>query len=168
MRRPSWDDYFIEMARLVAARSTCPRRQVGAVLVRDNRLVATGYNGSVRGAPHCDEAGCLLVRQGERESCVRTVHAELNALLQCAVTGVSSQGATLISTDFPCVHCAKAIVQAGVRRVVYLSEYPDPNSAAVFAEGGVEVLRAVPRAEGGYRLVRGAPSEESGTSETPG
>lgn len=147
-RRPSWDDYFIEMAKLAAARATCPRRRVGSVLVRDQRLIATGYNGAIRGAPHCDDVGCLMVDN----HCVRTVHAELNALLQCALNGVSSAGATLYCTDFPCVACAKAMVQAGVRRLVYLSEYPDPHSAAVLHEGRVELWRAEAAAGGGYRL----------------
>lgn len=146
--RPTWDDYFIEMARLAATRATCPRRRVGTVLVRDHRLIATGYNGAVRGAPHCDDVGCLMV-DGH---CVRTVHSELNALLQCALNGVSSAGATLYCTDFPCVNCAKAIVQAGVRRLVFLVDYPDPNSAMILQAGGVELYRAVP-AERGYTLV---------------
>lgn len=140
--RPTWDDYFIEMARLVARRATCPRRRVGAVLVREvagtPRVIATGYNGAVRGAPHCDDVGCLLV-DGH---CVRTVHAELNALLQCAVSGVSSLGSTMISTDFPCVSCAKAMVQAGVVRLVYLAPYPDPHSAEVLRQGGIRLERA--------------------------
>lgn len=140
--RPSWDAYFLEMARLAATRSTCPRRRVGAVLVRDQRVMATGYNGAVRGAPHCDEVGCLLVQNGDRQSCVRAVHAELNALLQCALNGVQSAGSTLYCTDFPCVACAKALVQAGVTRVVYAVDYPDPNSAQVLADGGVQLYRA--------------------------
>lgn len=136
--RPSWDDYFIEMARLAAARGTCPRRRVGSVLVRDNRLIATGYNGAVRGAPHCDDEGCLMV-DGH---CVRAVHSELNALLQCAAHGLSSMGSTLYCTDFPCVHCAKAVVQAGVRVVVFLADYPDPHSAEILRAGGVELFCA--------------------------
>lgn len=151
-RRPSWDDYFIEMSKLAAARATCPRRRVGAVLTRANRLLATGYNGAVKGAPHCDDVGCLLVVQDGRPSCIRTVHAELNALLQCAANGVSSQGATLYSTDFPCMYCAKALVQAGIVRVVYLSDYPDPNSAELLGLAGVECLKAVP-VQGGYQLI---------------
>ncbi|BDG61775.1 deoxycytidylate deaminase [Caldinitratiruptor microaerophilus] len=139
-RRPTWDEYFVEMARLAATRATCPRRRVGAVLVRDARVIATGYNGAVRGAPHCDDVGCLL----DNGHCKRTVHAELNALLQCALNGVSSRGSTLYTTDFPCVDCAKALVQAGVERVIYLADYPDPNSAGVLRAGGVELYRAVP------------------------
>lgn len=136
------------MAKLVATRATCPRRRVGAVLVRDQRILATGYNGAVRGAPHCDDIGCLLVRHGERESCVRTVHAELNALLQCAVNGVSSKKAALYCTDFPCVACAKALIQAGIERIVYLADYPDPNSVVVLREAGVRLLQGSNQGDG--------------------
>lgn len=158
--RPGWDEYFIEMAKLAARRATCPRRRVGAVLARDNRVIATGYNGSVRGEPHCDDVGCLMV-DGR---CKRTLHAELNALLQCAVNGVSSAGSTIYTTDFPCIDCAKALAQAGVRAVVYLVDYPDPNSAAVLRGAGVELARAV-REGDGYRLVRcGGPAAREETS----
>lgn len=139
--RPSWEVYFLRMARLVATRATCPRRRVGAVLVRDDRILATGYNGAVRGAPHCEDAGCLLVRNGDRESCVRSVHAETNALLQCALNGVSSRDSIMFCTDFPCVSCAKALVQAGVREIVYLADYPDENSLTVLSQGGVIARR---------------------------
>ena len=139
--RPSWEVYFLRMARLVATRATCPRRQVGAVLVRDNRILATGYNGAVRGAPHCADAGCILVRNGDRESCVRAVHAEMNALLQCALNGVSRRDAVMFCTDFPCVACAKALVQAGVREIIYLADYPDENSLTVLKQGQVIVRR---------------------------
>lgn len=138
-RRPEWDEYFLDMARLAATRATCPRRRVGAVLVRDQRVLATGYNGSIRGAAHCDEVGCLIVIKDGRESCERTVHAELNAILQCALNGVSSMGATMYCTDFPCVSCAKAVVQSGVRRLVYVTDYPDRNSMAILDSGGVQV-----------------------------
>jgi dCMP deaminase len=152
--RPTWDDYFIAMAELARSRATCPRRRVGAVLVRPEQriLVSSGYNGAVRGAPHCDEEGCLLV-DGH---CVRAVHAEMNALLQCAVNGVSSWGTHMYSTDFPCVHCAKAIVQAGIVRLVYLSAYPDEHSATILRAGGVELYRAVREGEHHVLLPEGA------------
>ncbi len=146
--RPGWDDYFLRMAQLVATRATCPRRHVGAVLVRDRRVIATGYNGSVRGDVHCEDVGCLM----EDGHCVRCVHAELNALLQCAASSQSSAGATLYCTDFPCVHCAKALVQAEVVRVVYLAEYPDRHSAEVLRRGGVELARAF-EDDGSFRVV---------------
>lgn len=153
-RRPSWDTYFVEMARLTASRATCPRRRVGAVLVRDHRVLATGYNGSVRGAPHCDDVGCLIVRQDGREGCIRTVHAELNAILHCALNGVSSAGATLYCTDFPCMWCAKALIQAGIERIVYLSEYPDAHSFSLLQEAKIALFKAVEDGdEGGYLLI---------------
>lgn len=140
--RPGWDDYFLKMARLAATRATCPRRRVGAVLVREQRVLATGYNGAIRGAPHCDEVGCLIVTRDGRQSCERTVHAELNAIIQCAINGVSSRHSTMYCTDFPCVSCAKAMVQAGVERVVYLADYPDPNSIEILRAGGVRLEKA--------------------------
>jgi dCMP deaminase len=143
-KRPSWHEYFIEMARLAATRATCPRRRVGAVLTRHNQILATGYNGAVRGGVHCDDVGCLMV-DGH---CVRTVHAEANAIIQCAVNGVSSVGATIYCTDFPCINCAKTLVQAGVAHVIYLIDYPDPNSAAVLAAGGVQLFQAIKTDEG--------------------
>lgn len=147
-RRPGWDDYFLEMAKLTATRGTCPRRRVGAVLVRSNRVIATGYNGSVAGDDHCDDVGCLLVD----DHCRRTIHAELNALLQCAINGVSSAGTTMYCTDFPCVDCAKAMAQAQVKRVVYLADYPDANSATILRNAGVELLRAQAGEDGHYQL----------------
>ncbi len=147
-RRPTWDDYFINMAKLAATRATCPRRRVGAVLVRDNRLIATGYNGAVRGTPHCDDVGCLMVNG----HCVRTVHSELNTLLQCALNGVSSAGSTMYCTDFPCVNCAKALVQGGITRLIFLVDYPDVNSAAVLQAGGVALYHAIESTQG-YQLI---------------
>jgi len=140
--RPDWDAYFLRMARVTATRATCPRRRVGAVLVRDQRVLATGYNGSIRGAPHCDDVGCLIVEKDGRESCERTVHAELNAIIQCALNGVPAKDSTMYCTDFPCISCAKAVVQAGVRRLVYLAEYPDRHSMEVLRDGRVTVEKA--------------------------
>lgn len=137
--RPTWDAYFLDMARLASTRATCPRRRVGAVIVKDHRVLATGYNGSIKGAAHCDDAGCLIVMKDDRESCERTVHAELNAIIQCATNGVPSAGATMYCTDFPCVSCAKAVVQAGVKRLVYLADYPDRHSIEILTAGDVLV-----------------------------
>jgi dCMP deaminase len=125
----------MDMAELAATRGTCPRRRVGAVLAREERVVATGYNGSLRGQPHCADAGCLMVGG----HCKRTVHAELNALLQCALHGVRAAGATLYTTCFPCLDCAKALVQAGIPRLVYRDSYAD---AEISAEETLAVLRA--------------------------
>ncbi len=148
--RPDWDEYFLDMARLAATRSTCCRRRVGAVLSRDQRVVATGYNGSLRGQPHCTDVGCLMV-DGH---CKRTVHAELNALLQCAFHGASSQGTVLYTTSFPCLDCAKALIQAGVVRVVYRDAYTDEHSRRMLREAGIVLDRvpaeAPPAADAGH------------------
>ncbi|NMP22594.1 deoxycytidylate deaminase [Sulfobacillus harzensis] len=135
--RASWSDYFLEMSLLVATRSTCPRRQVGAVLVRDQRVIATGYNGAPHGQPHCTEVGCLM----ENGHCVRTIHAELNALLQCARYGIATQGVDLYCTDMPCRYCARALVQAGVERIFYLRPYESPETEQLTAERGLQLIQ---------------------------
>lgn len=132
--RPDWDVYFLTMAQTVATRSTCVRRSVGAVLVRDRRVLATGYNGAPRGLPHCYAVGCEL----EHGHCVRAVHAEVNAVVQAALHGVSTEGAMLYCTSQPCYACAKLVVNAGVVRVVDREAYEDPRSLALFAAAGVE------------------------------
>lgn len=134
MTRPTWDAYFLQLAAMAAARSTCDRANVGAVLVRDRRILATGYNGSPSGMAHCDEAGHWMV-DGH---CVRTIHAEQNAILQCAITGVSTVGATLYCTHNPCRHCAKLLVQAGVIRIVYAADYADEVRDEFLQETGIE------------------------------
>jgi dCMP deaminase len=141
--RPSWDEYFLRITREVAHRSTCLRRQVGAILVRDKRILATGYNGAPRGIRHCDEVGCLRelqqVPSGERHELCRALHAEMNAFLQAASFGVSTNGATLYSTTFPCSLCAKMAVNAGIERIVTISDYPDDLSKEILGEAGVRV-----------------------------
>mgnify|MGYP001309321727 CR=1 FL=1 len=131
--RPSWDAYFMELAEVVAKRSTCPRRHVGAVLVRDRRILATGYNGAPPGFPHCTEEGCLM-RDGH---CVRAIHAEVNAIVQAALHGVTVQGSTLYTTATPCIHCAKMLIGAGVRRIVYREWYPDPLAVEFLEQAGI-------------------------------
>lgn len=116
--RKSWDDYFMDIAFQVAARSTCPRRRVGAVIVKDKRIKGTGYNGSPSGLPHCLEEGCLMVN----EHCIRTIHAEINALLECSPH--ERQGSTIFVTDRPCSECAKCIINCGIKRVVFARDYP--------------------------------------------
>jgi dCMP deaminase len=116
--RKDWDTYFLDIAFRVAERSTCPRRMVGAVVVKDRRIKGTGYNGSAAGLPHCDDAGCLLVNG----HCRRTIHAEVNALLECSPE--ERDGATIYVTDHPCAECAKLIISSGISRVVYAREYP--------------------------------------------
>lgn len=114
--RPLHSDIFMEIAQAVSQRSTCPRRHVGAVLVKDNRVIATGYNGSVPAGRHCDEDGCLMING----HCKRTIHAELNTVLQCAATGVSCKGADLFVTTAPCGECLKLLATAGVCGIFYL------------------------------------------------
>lgn len=131
--RPSWDAYFMELAEVVAKRSTCPRRHVGAVLVRDRRILATGYNGAPPGFPHCTEQGCLM-KDGH---CVRTIHAEVNAILQAALHGVTVRGSTLYTTATPCLNCAKMLIGAGVTRIVYRDWYPDELAVRFLQEAGI-------------------------------
>ena len=147
MERPSWDQYFMEIAQQVARRSTCPRAQVGAIVVKDRRILTTGYNGAPMGLPHCFESGCIIVDN----HCVRAVHAEQNAILQAAYHGVSVAGGTIYVTHQPCQICAKMIINAGIRQVVYGGAYPDDLGRRFLAEAGVE-LRHFPlpdRREGG-------------------
>ena len=136
MRKP-WDEYFIDMTRMVATRATCARRQVGAVIVRDKRTIASGYNGSVAGDVHCLDVGCKVV-DGH---CIRTVHEESNAILQCAKFGVRTEGADLYVTHFPCLQCTKQIIQAGIRKVVYAEQYSvDPYALELFAQADVALV----------------------------
>jgi dCMP deaminase len=144
MARPSWDEYFLGIAFQVARRSTCDRARVGAIIVKDRRILTTGYNGAPAGLPHCDDVGHLMV-DGH---CVRTLHAEQNAIIQAALHGVSVQGGTIYVTHQPCLTCAKMIINAGIVRVVYAGEYPDENSRAFLAEAGV-VLERAPRPDDG-------------------
>lgn len=129
MSRPTWENYFMALARLVASRSTCPRKHVGVVLVKDNRVVATGYNGAPRGMPHCDEVGCELKTIDGRESCVRTLHAESNAI-DYAGWSVTS-GSILFTTANPCYPCAQRIVGAGIKKVYYDEYYQSQNTLLV-------------------------------------
>jgi dCMP deaminase len=140
--RPSWDEYFMQIADVAATRSTCLRRRVGAVLVYDRRILATGYNGVPSGIAHCSERGCLReelgVPSGTQHELCRGLHAEQNALIQAARHGgIAADGATLYCTTQPCVQCAKLLVNAGVRRIVYRESYPDELAAALLAEAGI-------------------------------
>lgn len=135
--RPSWDDYFMRIAKEVATRATCPRRSVGAVIVLDRRILTTGYNGAPRGLAHCTEVGCKMVNG----HCQRALHAEQNAILQAALNGVSTRGATVYVTCQPCNICAKMLINAGIVRVVFEGDYPDPFAMELFCEAGTELLR---------------------------
>ncbi|MEZ4599100.1 MAG: cytidine/deoxycytidylate deaminase family protein [Syntrophotaleaceae bacterium] len=143
MNRPSWEEYFMEIARLVGSRSTCLRRQVGAVLVKDKNILATGYNGTPSGIRHCQEIGCLRARlsvpSGERHELCRGLHAEQNAIIQAAKHGVNISGATLYCTNSPCIICSKMIINAGIVRIVFLEGYPDELSVEMLRESGIEV-----------------------------
>ncbi len=144
-KRPNWDEYFLEIAKLVSKRSTCLRRKVGAVLVKDKRILATGYNGAPSGIKHCEEVGCLReklkVPSGQRHELCRGLHAEQNVLLQAALHGVSTRGATLYITDSPCIICAKMLINAGVKKVVFLGEYPDKMALEFLKEAKIEIKR---------------------------
>ncbi|UMZ75116.1 deoxycytidylate deaminase [Natranaerofaba carboxydovora] len=142
--RPSWQDYFMEIAKTVKTRSTCLRRQVGSVLVRDKRILATGYNGAPQGICHCDKKGCkreeLNIPSGERHEICRGLHAEQNAIIQAALHGVSTQGSVLYTTSQPCSLCAKMIINADIKRVVFDGYYPDELSAEILNEADVELI----------------------------
>ncbi len=144
-RRPSWDEYFLQLARQAATRSTCLRRQVGAVLVGDKRILATGYNGAPRGVAHCLDTGCLReqlgIPSGERHELCRAIHAEQNAVIQAAVHGVAIEGATLYCTHHPCILCAKILINCGVREIHYLEGYPDELSRQMLAEAEVVLVK---------------------------
>ncbi|MBN2451369.1 MAG: cytidine/deoxycytidylate deaminase family protein [Lentisphaeria bacterium] len=135
--RPTWDEYFLKLAMLASERATCPRMHCGCVLVRDRFVLATGYNGSLPGAPHCYTDGCLVVN----DHCVRTNHAEINAICQATRHGVVLAGATAYVTNMPCTACAKALVAAGIRRVVIFSEFHDTLAERFFAESRVDLDR---------------------------
>ncbi|MEW6516358.1 MAG: cytidine/deoxycytidylate deaminase family protein [candidate division FCPU426 bacterium] len=143
--RMSWDDYFMQIAHLVAKRATCLRRAVGAVLVKDKRIIATGYNGPPRGLRHCTETGCLRTQlnipSGERHEICRGLHGEQNAIIQAAVHGISIEGATLYCTTQPCVICSKMLINAGIRVIKYEGNYPDELSLAMLKEAGIELVR---------------------------
>ena len=145
--RVSWDEYFMEITRVVATRSTCLRRQVGAILVKDRHIIATGYNGAPRGLAHCNEVGCLRTQQGiasgERHELCRALHAEQNAIIQAAVSGVSIDGATLYVNLFPCSLCAKMLINSRIKRIVYCADYPDELSHALLKEAGIELVQYV-------------------------
>ncbi|BCW96954.1 MAG: dCMP deaminase [Fimbriimonadales bacterium] len=127
----------MQIAHMVATRATCPRRSVGAVIVLERRILATGYNGAPSGLAHCTEVGCHIVAG----HCIRALHAEQNAILQAALNGVSTRGATIYVTCQPCNHCAKMIINAGIQRVVFEGDYPDPFALELFAEAGVALGR---------------------------
>ena len=146
--RPGWDEYFMEIAHLVAKRSTCRRRQVGAVLVRNKRILATGYNGAPSGLPHCLEIGCLReqlgIPSGQHLEICRGIHAEQNAIIQAALHGVSTEDSTLYCTDQPCSQCTKMLINAGVKEIIYENDYPDELALQLIKEAGIPVRKWTP------------------------
>ena len=143
-KRPDWDTYFMKMARVISERSTCVRRHVGAVAVLDRRILATGYNGAPTGIAHCEDVGCIRsecgIPSGERHELCRGLHAEQNVIIQAALHGVKLKGATLYCTHQPCVLCAKMAINAGIARIVYRGDYPDPLAMDLLNEAGIDVL----------------------------
>jgi dCMP deaminase len=144
LTRPGWHEYFMEITRVVAKRSTCLRRQVGALIVKERRILCTGYNGAPAGIPHCSMVGCLRERldipPGERHELCRGLHAEQNAIIQAALHGVSIAGGVFYITHQPCVLCAKMICNAGIKEVYFQGNYPDQLAADIFQEAGVKLI----------------------------
>jgi dCMP deaminase len=143
--RPSWDEYFMDITRLVARRSTCLRRGVGALIVKNKKILATGYNGAPAGIRHCSETGCLRekrgVPSGERAELCRGLHAEQNAIIQAAFHGVSIAGAVLYSTTMPCSVCMKMIINAGIEGIIYEEGYPDQLAEELIQETQIPLRR---------------------------
>ena len=148
MERPSADEYFMEMAKLVSSRSTCLRRHVGAVIVKDKHVLSTGYNGAPRGVSHCEDAGCMRVKlnvpSGTRHELCRGVHAEQNAVAQAAYHGTSLKGAIIYTTTFPCSLCAKILINSGITEIIYDEGYMDELSKDILAESPIKIRRFVP------------------------
>lgn len=151
--RPSWETYFMDIAILVAKRSTCLRRSVGAVIVKDRQVLSTGYNGAPSGIRHCSVTGCmrekLAVPSGQRHELCRGIHAEQNAIIQAAFHGVTIKDAWLFCTNQPCSICAKMIINAGLKKIYYLSGYADDMSIEMFEEAGVEIIKLENDQQGG-------------------
>lgn len=145
LERPSIDEYFMEMAKLISKRSTCLRRKVGALLVKDKRVLATGYNGAPKGLPHCSEVGCMReklgIPAGEKQELCRGLHAEQNCIIQAAVFGVSTKGATLYTTHFPCSICAKMIINAEISEIVYEEDYDDELAKELLKEANIKLRK---------------------------
>ena len=139
MQRISWDEYFMAQSHLLSLRSTCSRLSVGATIVKDKRIIAGGYNGSIKGDEHCIDVSCKVI-EGH---CVRTIHAEINAILQCSKFGVCTEGATIYVTHFPCLNCTKSIIQAGIKEICYANDYRNNEYAQELLEKSGVVVRKV-------------------------
>ncbi len=145
LKRPGWDEYFLEVASLVSRRATCLRRRVGAVLVKDKKILATGYNGAPSGLKHCIDVGCvrekLKIPSGQRHELCRGLHAEQNVILQAALYGVSTKDSTLYITNQPCVICAKMLINAGIKEIVISEGYPDEMALAFLKEAKIKIKK---------------------------
>jgi len=143
--RPTYDEYFMKMAHVVSERSTCLRRKVGAILVKNKHILSTGYNGAPKGMKHCEEVGCLRqkmkVPSGHRHELCRGLHAEQNAIIQAAVFGISIKNSILYCTNTPCVVCVKMLINAGVNEIVYSGTYPDELARAMIKESGIKIRK---------------------------
>jgi dCMP deaminase len=141
--RPTYDEYFMEMAYVVSKRSTCLRRKVGAILVKDKHILSTGYNGAPKGLKHCDEVGCLRkklgIPSGQQHELCRGLHAEQNSIIQAAVFGVSIKDSVLYCTNTPCVVCVKMLINAGVKEIVYAGDYPDELAKKILSESKIKI-----------------------------
>jgi len=148
MKRPSWDEYFMEIVEIIKSRSTCLRRQVGALIVKDKRILTSGYNGAPSGCKHCSESGCirddLNIPSGERHELCRATHAEQNAIAQAAYSGTSVKDSTLYITAQPCVLCAKLAINAGIEKIIYQGDYPDELAMQLLKEAGVRIVKFSP------------------------
>jgi len=168
-KRPDWDSYFMEIADIVSKRSTCIRRNVGALIVKNKQILATGYNGAPTGLKHCMEVGCLRdqmgVASGERHELCRGLHAEQNAIIQAAYHGVAINGAYLYCTHLPCSICIKMLINAGIKKVFYLEGYPDDLSMKMIDESAITIGKVnFQRPEKGIpaKTARSVPSRNSG------
>ena len=155
-KRPPWDDYFMEITHLITSRSTCLRRKVGALLVKDKRILSTGYNGAPRHLPHCEEIGCLRdklkIPSGERQEICRGLHAEQNAIIQAAMHGTGVKESVLYCTHQPCLTCAKMIINVGIRKIVFQGNYPDSLALEMLKQAKVKLIkRGTQYAETGSR-----------------
>lgn len=145
-KRPNWDQYFMNIADIIATRASCLKRSVGTVLVKDKQIISTGYNGPPKGHPTCDEiGGCLRINHniisGQKQEVCRAVHSEQNAISQAAENGISTKGATLYCTTFPCIICTRAIINAGIKKIIYKESYPDDFSAEIAKRSGIELVQ---------------------------
>jgi dCMP deaminase len=151
-KRPSWDQYFMTITRQVAERSTCLREKVGAVIVRDRSILATGYNGAPAGLPHCLDVGCLIYESknpdGEIEqNCFRTIHAEINAITQAARNGAAIRDADIYVTHTPCIHCMKVLINTGIKTVFYARPYKLPTISSLLAHARITLVEVLPTTE---------------------